>query len=78
LSPQEFFKETLPLAGVLVLHRHRHGLPGSNKDSTVKRLNRIDNPNIVVFVPNYGEVQVRDFFNDMGFGSCQVTARSTA
>ena len=35
LGPQEFFQEGLPLTGVLILHRHRQRLPGSNKDSEV-------------------------------------------
>ena len=35
LGPQEFFQKSLPLAGVLILHRHRQCLPCSNKDSEV-------------------------------------------
>ena len=31
LRPQEFFEEGLPLAGILVLHRHRQRLPPSHK-----------------------------------------------
>jgi len=35
LEPQEFFQKSLPLAGVLVLHRHCQCLPRSNKDGEV-------------------------------------------
>lgn len=34
-GPQEFFEESLALAGVLVFHSHRKGLPCPDEDSEV-------------------------------------------
>ena len=49
LGPQEFFEESLPLAGVLILHRHRERLTCSNEDSEVgEKCKEVDFQSLVI------------------------------